>query len=128
GRGRRGLGPRRLGRSAGRTRHPPGLPTPGRAAGQHLPVERLGVQAVPAARRVFADPRPRHRRRALLMATLAELRPGGRAEVLAVTGDPGLVQRFYEFGVMEGETVEVVALAPLGDPIEIRLGNTRLSL
>ena len=29
---------------------------------------------------------------------------------------------------MEGEQVEVVALAPLGDPIEIRLGNTRLSL
>ena len=62
------------------------------------------------------------------MATLAELRPGSRAEVLAITGDPGLVQRLYEFGLMEGETVEVVALAPLGDPIEIRLGNTRLSL
>lgn len=62
------------------------------------------------------------------MATLAELRPGMRAEVLAITGDPGLVQRLYEFGLMEGETVDVVALAPLGDPIEIRLGNTRLSL
>jgi ferrous iron transport protein A len=62
------------------------------------------------------------------MATLAELRPGTRAEVLTVTGDPGLVQRLYEFGLLEGETVEVVALAPLGDPIEIRLGNTRLSL
>jgi ferrous iron transport protein A len=62
------------------------------------------------------------------MATLAELRPGGRAEVLSITGEAGLVQRLYEFGLMEGETVEVVALAPLGDPIEIRLGNTRLSL
>jgi ferrous iron transport protein A len=62
------------------------------------------------------------------MATLAELRPGARAEVVAVAGDPGLVQRLYEFGLLEGETVEVVALAPLGDPIEIRLGNTRLSL
>lgn len=62
------------------------------------------------------------------MATLAELRPGTRAEVLAISGDPGLVQRLYEFGLLEGETVEVLALAPLGDPIEIRLGNTRLSL
>lgn len=62
------------------------------------------------------------------MATLAELRPGTRAEVLAISGDPGLVQRLYEFGLLEGETVEVLALAPLGDPLEIRLGNTRLSL
>ena len=62
------------------------------------------------------------------MATLNELRPGDRAEVLAVTGEPGLVQRLYEFGLLEGERVEVLALAPLGDPIEIRLGNTRLSL
>jgi ferrous iron transport protein A len=38
------------------------------------------------------------------------------------------VQRLYEFGLFEGEEIEVLALAPLGDPIEIRLGNTRLSL
>jgi Fe2+ transport system protein FeoA len=33
-----------------------------------------------------------------------------------------------ELGVLEGEEVEVVAYAPLGDPIEIRLGDSRLSL
>jgi ferrous iron transport protein A len=63
-----------------------------------------------------------------MMHTLSELRPGARAEVLAVTGEPGLVQRLYEFGLFEGEEIEVLALAPFGDPIEIRLGNTRLSL
>jgi ferrous iron transport protein A len=62
------------------------------------------------------------------MPALADLSPGQRAEVLSVTGDPALVQRLYEFGLLEGERVEVVALAPLGDPIEIRLGNSRLSL
>lgn len=62
------------------------------------------------------------------MATLDQLRPGQRAEVLSLTGDPGLVQRFYEMGLYEGETVEMLALAPLGDPLEIRLGNSRLSL
>jgi ferrous iron transport protein A len=62
------------------------------------------------------------------MATLAEIRPGSRATVQAVNGEPALVQRLFEFGLMEGEEIEVVALAPLGDPIEIRLGNTRLSL
>lgn len=62
------------------------------------------------------------------MAALSELRPGARAAVLAVSGEPDLVQRLYEFGLLEGEEIEVLALAPLGDPIEIRLGNTRLSL
>jgi ferrous iron transport protein A len=62
------------------------------------------------------------------MATLDQLRPGQRAEVLSLAGDPGLVQRLYDLGLVEGETVELVALAPLGDPIEIRLGNSRLSL
>ena len=62
------------------------------------------------------------------MTTLDQLRPGQRAEVLSVAGDPGLVQRLYELGLFEGERVELVALAPLGDPIEVRLGNSRLSL
>jgi ferrous iron transport protein A len=59
---------------------------------------------------------------------LSELRPGDRGEVLSVGGEPGLVQRLYEFGLFEGETVEFLGTAPLGDPIEIRLGNTRLTL
>jgi ferrous iron transport protein A len=62
------------------------------------------------------------------MRTLADVAPGQSAEVLAISGDPALVQRLYEMGLLEGETVEVVARAPLGDPIEIRFGNSRLSL
>jgi ferrous iron transport protein A len=62
------------------------------------------------------------------MHSLSELRLGARAEILAIAGEPDLVQRLYEFGFFEGEEIEVLAFAPLGDPIEIRLGNTRLSL
>ncbi|MBP3960916.1 ferrous iron transport protein A [Gemmata sp. G18] len=62
------------------------------------------------------------------MPTLADLAPGQRAEVLSVTGPPALVQRLYEFGLLEGEPVEVLARAPLGDPLEIGIGNSRLSL
>ena len=39
-----------------------------------------------------------------------------------------MVQRLMEMGVLEGEEVEVVGYAPLGDPVEIRLGDSRLSL
>jgi ferrous iron transport protein A len=62
------------------------------------------------------------------MPTLADLSPGQSAEVLSVAGAPALVQRLYEMGLLEGERVDVVARAPLGDPIEIRFGNSRLSL
>jgi Fe2+ transport system protein FeoA len=33
-----------------------------------------------------------------------------------------------EMGFLEGDEVEVVTLAPLGDPMEIRLHDYRLSL
>jgi ferrous iron transport protein A len=62
------------------------------------------------------------------MFALSDLLPGDCAAVESVTGEPGLIQRLYEFGLLEGEEIELIARAPLGDPIEIRLGNTRLSL
>ena len=62
------------------------------------------------------------------MPTLDQLRPGQRGHVLSLQGDAALVQRLLDLGVLEGEGVEVVGFAPLGDPMEIRLGNARLSL
>ena len=62
------------------------------------------------------------------MATLGDLPAGSHATVTALAGDPALVQRLYELGLFEGEQVEVVGFAPLGDPVEIRVGSTRLSL
>ena len=62
------------------------------------------------------------------MATLDQLMPNQHARVVSLNGEPALVQRLYELGLFEGETIELVTFAPLGDPIEIRVGNTRLSL
>ena len=53
---------------------------------------------------------------------------GQSAVISEISGQPSLVQRLYEFGLLEGETIEVLGFAPMGDPIEIRVGNTRLSL
>lgn len=61
--------------------------------------------------------------------TLAELKsPGQTARIESLAGEAALVQRLYEFGLFEGETVEYLGSAPLGDPVEILIGNTRLSL
>lgn len=62
------------------------------------------------------------------MTTLDQLRAGQSASIESLSGEADLVQRLYEFGLMEGEIVEVLGFAPLGDPLEIRIGNTRLSL
>lgn len=62
------------------------------------------------------------------MPTLDQLARGRSAIVLNLEGDPALVQRLYELGMFEGERVEILGFAPLGDPIELRVGNTRLSL
>jgi ferrous iron transport protein A len=62
------------------------------------------------------------------MTTLDQLRVGDVGRIESLSGPPALVQRFYEMGVLEGEPIEVLGFAPLGDPVEIRIGNTRLSL
>src|SRR5207248_2843578 len=62
------------------------------------------------------------------MPTLDQLRPGEAAVVEAVGGEPAVVQRLLELGLLEGERVELLTRAPLGDPLEIRVGPTRLSL
>ena len=62
------------------------------------------------------------------MPSLDQLQAGDRAVVQAIRGGDSLVQRLLEMGLLEGETVEVVGFAPLGDPMEIRLRDYRLSL
>ena len=64
----------------------------------------------------------------MAIPTLDQLRPGRRGRITAIDGDDSLVQRLMEMGLLEGEEVEVVSFAPLGDPMEVRLGDYRLSL
>lgn len=48
--------------------------------------------------------------------------------MIQVRGEDALVQRLLEMGLFEGEEVEVIGFAPLGDPIELQLRDYRLSL
>jgi Fe2+ transport system protein FeoA len=60
--------------------------------------------------------------------TLDQLPLGTHARILSVEGEPAVLQRLLEMGLLEGEQIELLAIAPLGDPLEIRLGDFRLSL
>ncbi len=62
------------------------------------------------------------------MPSLDQLRVGQRARIQSIDGEDALVQRLLEMGLLEGEEIEVVGFAPLGDPLEIHLRDYRLSL
>lgn len=62
------------------------------------------------------------------MARLTDVPVGGRATILDLDGERGLVQRLLEMGLTDGEEVEVIRFAPLGDPMEIRVRGYNLSL
>jgi ferrous iron transport protein A len=62
------------------------------------------------------------------MYSLDYLRPGQRARVVSVEGTDAVVQRLLEMGLLEGEEIEMVGFAPLGDPLEILLRDYHLSL
>lgn len=62
------------------------------------------------------------------MISLSRLSVGQRGRVERIEGNDVLSQRLREMGLIEGDELEVVTFAPLGDPIEIRLRDYRLSL
>jgi ferrous iron transport protein A len=59
---------------------------------------------------------------------LHDLPRGTPAVITTILGSDNITQRLLELGLIDGDTVEIVAVAPLGDPIEIRLRHGCLSL
>ncbi len=60
--------------------------------------------------------------------TLNELKPGQSARILSVGGDGALRQHILDMGVLPGEDVTLIKLAPLGDPLEMRIHGYELTL
>ena len=59
---------------------------------------------------------------------LSQCRPGEGGKITRVDGEGALGQRLMEMGVIEGADVRVVRVAPLGDPIEIKVQHYLLTL
>jgi ferrous iron transport protein A len=62
------------------------------------------------------------------MPSLDKLLVGQRARIEAVEGSDAIVQRLLEMGLLDGEEIQVIGQAPLGDPMEILVQHYRLSL
>jgi ferrous iron transport protein A len=62
------------------------------------------------------------------ITSLAQLKAGDRARVVAGANPDNAHLRLLELGLVPGEIFTVLKEAPLGDPIEIRLMNYELCL
>ena len=61
--------------------------------------------------------------------TLNVLRPGERAVIKQVRmSAPHVRQRLLELGMTKGAAIELIRVAPMGDPIEVKVKGYRLSL
>ena len=59
---------------------------------------------------------------------LVQLPLGQVAEILSVDCDRAVSRRLMEMGLLPGTEVRVVRVAPLGDPIELRVRDYALSV
>ena len=59
---------------------------------------------------------------------LSSLKPGQTARILTVGGEGALRQHFLDMGVIPGAEATVIKLAPLGDPMELRIHGYELTL
>lgn len=62
------------------------------------------------------------------MPTLDSIPQGRSARIVDVVGDDAIAVRLMEMGLIEGEAIEVLGVAPLGDPVEYEIRGYRLSL
>ena len=59
---------------------------------------------------------------------LAMLQPGESGIIKRVGVSGALKRRLMDMGVLNGETVTMKKIAPLGDPLEVTIKNYHLSL
>jgi ferrous iron transport protein A len=59
---------------------------------------------------------------------LARLKPGEKGRITNIGSVGPLKRRLLDMGVLVGELVQVEKVAPMGDPIEVRIKSYNLSL
>lgn len=61
-------------------------------------------------------------------ATLDRMEPGSRCRVIRVGLKGPLRRRLMDMGIVNGAPVEIVRVAPLGDPMELKIKGYLLSV
>ena len=63
-----------------------------------------------------------------MVTTLKDVKPGQRCVITGITLDSVLLKRISDMGLTIGTEIAVTHLAPLGDPMEIKVRGYNLSL
>ncbi|MCK9275850.1 MAG: DtxR family transcriptional regulator [Syntrophales bacterium] len=66
--------------------------------------------------------------KAMKKSRLGDLGPGQKGKVLKISGPGKINKRIVEMGVTPGSVIEVERVAPMGDPVEIKVKGYHLSL
>jgi ferrous iron transport protein A len=65
----------------------------------------------------------------MIQAYLADASSGDHCVVLEIASKPaGLKSRLYALGVIPGSTLDILRFAPLGDPIQVKVRGTFISI
>jgi len=62
------------------------------------------------------------------MKTIADLKVGEKATIINLTAEKKLYERLTDFGLTDGCVVEVIRVAPLGDPILLKVRGCQIAL
>lgn len=62
------------------------------------------------------------------MRSLSQLTVGKKATVKGLNGNGPLRKRIMDMGITKGTNIEIVKIAPLGDPIELSVRGYDLSI
>ncbi len=60
--------------------------------------------------------------------TLNQAKIGSKHCITSIIGSGALRQRILDMGLTRGTNIEIIKVAPLGDPMELRLRGYELSL
>jgi len=59
---------------------------------------------------------------------LRELKPGRKGRIVKILGAGPIQRRILDMGLVKGTEIEVERVAPLGDPLEVKIKGYHLSL
>ena len=59
---------------------------------------------------------------------LRELKPGEKGRIVKIFGSGSVHRRILDMGITKGTQIEMERVAPLGDPIEVKIKGYHLSL
>jgi Fe2+ transport system protein FeoA len=64
----------------------------------------------------------------MVVKLLSELKRGEKGKIVKIRGGGGIHRQLLDMGLVSGSDIEMERVAPLGDPIEIKVKGYNLSL